>query len=186
MRRWSANCCARFRRCWRGCWRLRGVTLAEAADYLDPRLKKFLPDPNVLTDMDRAVARVAAALEKGERIAVFGDYDVDGSTSAALLSEFLSALGAAPRIYIPDRMTRRLWPVAFRDARASCRRRVAGHYGGLRRCGRRCLRRGGQPGPGRGGAGSSPGRGSAACAVPMSIPTSRATRRGWRICARLA
>jgi single-stranded-DNA-specific exonuclease len=83
---------------------LRGVTVKEAADYLAPRLKNLLPDPNVLKDMDRAVARVSAALAGGERIAVFGDYDVDGSTSAALLSDFLSALGAAPRIYIPDRM----------------------------------------------------------------------------------
>ena len=84
---------------------LRGITLAEAADYLAPKLKNLLPDPSVLKDMDLAIARVAAALEAGERIAVFGDYDVDGSTSAALLSDFLSALGAAPRIYIPDRMT---------------------------------------------------------------------------------
>ncbi|HEX4178014.1 MAG TPA: hypothetical protein VHY57_06230, partial [Rhizomicrobium sp.] len=67
---------------------LRGVPLAEAADYLSPRLKKLLPEPDLLKDMDRAVARIAAALEKGERIAVFGDYDVDGSTSAALLSDF--------------------------------------------------------------------------------------------------
>ena len=84
---------------------LRGITLAEAADYLAPKLKNLLPDPSVLKDMDKAVARVAAALEAGERIAVFGDYDVDGSTSAALLADFLSALGAPPRIYIPDRMT---------------------------------------------------------------------------------
>ena len=84
---------------------LRGITLAQAADYLAPKLKNLLPDPSVLKDMDLAIARVVAALEAGERIAVFGDYDVDGSTSAALLSDFLSALGAPPRIYIPDRMT---------------------------------------------------------------------------------
>ncbi len=84
---------------------LRGITLAEAADYLAPKLKNLLPDPSVLKDMDLAITRVAAALEAGERIAVFGDYDVDGSTSAALLSDFLSALGTGPRIYIPDRMT---------------------------------------------------------------------------------
>jgi single-stranded-DNA-specific exonuclease len=84
---------------------LRGITPAEAADYLTPRLKNLLPDPLVLKDMEKAVLRVTAALEAGERIAVFGDYDVDGSTSAALLSDFLSALGAGPRIYIPDRMT---------------------------------------------------------------------------------
>jgi len=84
---------------------LRGIGLAEAADYLAPKLKNLLPDPLVLKDMDLAVARIARALNAGERIAVFGDYDVDGSTSAALLSDFLSVLGAAPRVYIPDRMT---------------------------------------------------------------------------------
>jgi single-stranded-DNA-specific exonuclease len=84
---------------------LRGISLAQAADYMAPKLKNLLPDPFVLKEMEAAVTRIAAALEAGERIAVFGDYDVDGSTSAALLSDFLSALGAAPRIYIPDRMT---------------------------------------------------------------------------------
>ena len=84
---------------------LRGISLAEAADYLAPKLKNLLPDPHVLKDMEAAVARVAAALAAGERIAVFGDYDVDGSTSAAILSDFLTALGAPARIYIPDRMT---------------------------------------------------------------------------------
>jgi len=84
---------------------LRGITVADAADYLSPRLKTLLPDPLVLKDMETAVARVTRALTQGERIAVFGDYDVDGSTSAALVSDFLSALGAVPRIYIPDRMT---------------------------------------------------------------------------------
>ncbi|MCX7280806.1 MAG: single-stranded-DNA-specific exonuclease RecJ, partial [Alphaproteobacteria bacterium] len=73
---------------------LRGVTLEESADYLTPKLKNLLPDPHVLKDMDKAVARAAAALAVGESIAVFGDYDVDGSTSAALLSDFLTALGA--------------------------------------------------------------------------------------------
>jgi single-stranded-DNA-specific exonuclease len=84
---------------------LRGIAAAEAADYLAPKLKNLLPDPLVLKDMDLAVERVTAALARGERIAVFGDYDVDGSTSAALLSDFFTALGAPARIYIPDRMT---------------------------------------------------------------------------------
>jgi single-stranded-DNA-specific exonuclease len=83
---------------------LRGIPASEAAGYMAPKLKTLLPDPFVLKDMEVAVARVAAALAADERIAVFGDYDVDGSTSAALLSDFLSALGAAPRVYIPDRM----------------------------------------------------------------------------------
>lgn len=83
---------------------LRGIAAGQAADYLAPRLKTLLPDPFVLKDMETAVSRAAAAIQTGERIAVFGDYDVDGSTSAALLSDFLSALGAGPRVYIPDRM----------------------------------------------------------------------------------
>lgn len=76
---------------------LRGVTPGEAARYLTPRLKDLLPEPNTLKDMEAAVARVSGALLAGERIAVFGDYDVDGSTSAALLSDFLTAL-AMPRV----------------------------------------------------------------------------------------
>ncbi len=83
----------------------RGLGIAEAADFLTPKFKTLLPDPLVLKDMDKAVARMAAALEAGQRIAVFGDYDVDGSASAALLSDFLTAVGAPPRLYIPDRMT---------------------------------------------------------------------------------
>jgi single-stranded-DNA-specific exonuclease len=90
---------------------VRGVTRGQSAGYLTPKLRDLLPDPNVLKDMEIAVARVAAALA-GERIAVFGDYDVDGSTSAALLSDFLTALGAAPRVYIPDRMTEGYGPSA--------------------------------------------------------------------------
>jgi len=83
----------------------RGVVPAGVQDYLHPTLKKLMPDPSMLIDMDRGVARVASALEQGQRIAVFGDYDVDGSVSSALLAEFLAALGVSPRIYIPDRMT---------------------------------------------------------------------------------
>jgi len=90
----------------------RGVEAAGVQDYLHPTLKKLMPDPCVLAEMDIAVARVAAALEQGQRIAVFGDYDVDGSVSSALLAEFLTGLGAAPRLYIPDRMTEGYGPSA--------------------------------------------------------------------------
>jgi single-stranded-DNA-specific exonuclease len=83
----------------------RGIDAAGAHDYLNPTLRKLLPDPLVLAEMDRAVARVAEVLERGERIAVLGDYDVDGLVSAALLSDFFSSLGVAPLVYIPDRMT---------------------------------------------------------------------------------
>ena len=83
----------------------RGIAADDVRNYLNPALKHLLPDPMVLQDMDKAVARVTAALEAGEPIAVFGDYDVDGSASSALLADFLAALGPSPRIYIPDRMT---------------------------------------------------------------------------------
>ena len=82
----------------------RSVGAAEASDYLQPTLKRFLPEPMTLKDMDKAVDRVARGLAGGERIAVWGDYDVDGSTSAALLSEYFTALGVAAQIYIPDRL----------------------------------------------------------------------------------
>ena len=83
----------------------RGVTPDTVADYLNPTIKRLLPDPSILKDMDKAVMRVMAALDARESIAVFGDYDVDGSTSAALLQEFFSTLGSPPRVYIPDRAT---------------------------------------------------------------------------------
>ncbi len=61
----------------------RGVDVAAAAQYLDPTLRELMPDPSSLQDMDAAVARLAQAIEWGEKIAVFGDYDVDGACSGA-------------------------------------------------------------------------------------------------------
>jgi len=83
----------------------RGIAQADVRDYLNPTLKNLLPEPRLLHDMDKAVVRVSAALEAGEKIAVFGDYDVDGSASSALIADFLSGMGLSPRIYIPDRMS---------------------------------------------------------------------------------
>ena len=82
----------------------RGTDTEALADLLHPTLKRLLPDPLVLNDMERAVARTVVALEQQEGIAIFGDYDVDGSCSAALLALFLEALGTHARTYIPDRM----------------------------------------------------------------------------------
>jgi len=82
----------------------RGIAENDLEDILNPTLKRLLPEPLTLKDMDKAVTRVRAAIERGEKIAVFGDYDVDGSSSAALMQCFLSEIGRAPRIYIPDRM----------------------------------------------------------------------------------
>lgn len=91
---------------------VRGIRPEEARDYLVPTLKRLLPDPSVLQDMDVAVARVVRAIRDGERIAVFGDYDVDGSCSAALLHTFLSAVDRPPRLYVPDRLTEGYGPNA--------------------------------------------------------------------------
>ncbi len=82
----------------------RGVTPDDAPAFLDPTLKTLLPDPSVLTDMDAAASRIAGAVMAGEAIAVFGDYDVDGASSAALLTRFLRHQGLDPHVYIPDRM----------------------------------------------------------------------------------
>lgn len=83
----------------------RGQSPDSAPGFLEPRLRDLLPDPSELKDMDRAAERLADAIGRDERIAVFGDYDVDGATSAALLSRFLCGIGAAePLLYVPDRM----------------------------------------------------------------------------------
>jgi single-stranded-DNA-specific exonuclease len=82
----------------------RGVGLAEAPLFLAPRLRDQLPDPAHLIDMAPAVARLVRAIHSGEKIAIFGDYDVDGATSAALLLRFFAAVGAEARLYVPDRL----------------------------------------------------------------------------------
>ena len=82
----------------------RGVAIDDAADFLDPSLRRLMPDPSVLTDMDAAAARIADAVVAGEHVAIFGDYDVDGATSSALLARFLRHQGVETRIYIPDRI----------------------------------------------------------------------------------
>jgi single-stranded-DNA-specific exonuclease len=72
--------------------------------FLDPTIKRSMPDPNVLTAMPEAAARIADAAAHGETVAIFGDYDVDGATSAALLARFLRHAGVEPLIHIPDRL----------------------------------------------------------------------------------
>lgn len=82
----------------------RGVTAAGAEAYLNPSLREALPDPYVLTDMQRATTRIAAAVMNGEGIGVFGDYDVDGTTASAMLHLYFRALGIAAPVYLPDRV----------------------------------------------------------------------------------
>ena len=90
----------------------RGVTAEGGEAYLNPTLKSLLPDPSSFRDMDIASARIAAAVRDGEPIAIFGDYDVDGATSTALLVRFLRAVGGNVTIYIPDRIVEGYGPNA--------------------------------------------------------------------------
>src|SRR4051794_22460410 len=82
----------------------RGVERQDLARHRDPRIRDFLPDPSCFQDMDKGARRLADAVQRGERLAIFGDYDVDGATSAALLTLLLRRLGAEPIVYIPDRL----------------------------------------------------------------------------------
>jgi len=83
----------------------RDVGLDDAAAFLNPTLRDQLPDPSRLKDMDIAAERLASALMQGELIGIFGDYDVDGATSSALLARMFRAVGGRTHTYIPDRIT---------------------------------------------------------------------------------
>ena len=100
----------------------RGVAVDEATEFLAPRLREALPDPSRLAGMDDGVARLLAAIAGREPIAVFGDYDVDGATSAALLARFFAGVGVPIRTYIPDRMSEGYGPNtgALLRLRAEC------------------------------------------------------------------
>ncbi len=82
----------------------RGVDLDAVDDFLDPTIRKLMPDPFTVTQMEAATTRIADAVTRGEKIAIFGDYDVDGATSAALLAWHLRHCGLDPLIHIPDRI----------------------------------------------------------------------------------
>ena len=81
----------------------RGITAEDAERFLNPALRDALPDPSILKDMDLAASRLAGAIQADEKIAVFGDYDVDGATSGALILRFLESVGIPGTYYIPDR-----------------------------------------------------------------------------------
>jgi single-stranded-DNA-specific exonuclease len=83
----------------------RGAETHTVSRYLDPSLRTLLPDPARLQDMERAAERFASAIKGAEAIAVFGDYDVDGAASVALIERFLRAHGQNAATYIPDRLT---------------------------------------------------------------------------------
>ena len=82
----------------------RGVEVDAVARFLDPTVRALMPDPHTLADAQLAATRLADAVMRGEIIAIFGDYDVDGATSAATLARYLRYCGVRPLIHIPDRL----------------------------------------------------------------------------------
>jgi single-stranded-DNA-specific exonuclease len=82
----------------------RGVEVDEVGTFLDPTVRALMPDPDTLAGMPAAAARLADAVGRGETVAIFGDYDVDGATSAATLGRYLRHCGLRPIIHIPDRL----------------------------------------------------------------------------------
>ena len=90
----------------------RGIDIDAACHFLDPTLRALLPDPSVLADMDAAAGRLADAASRGETVAVFGDYDVDGACSAALMVILLRGLGCTVLHHVPNRLTEGYGPNA--------------------------------------------------------------------------
>jgi single-stranded-DNA-specific exonuclease len=83
----------------------RDIGIDEAETVFAPSIKSLMPDPYTLTDMEKAVKRIAKAVANGEKTALFGDYDVDGATSTSIMVRFLRAYGINPLFHIPDRLT---------------------------------------------------------------------------------
>ncbi|CCC98011.1 protein of unknown function [Azospirillum baldaniorum] len=157
----------------------RGVTEEACDGFLNPTLKALLPDPSRFKDMDIAAERIARAIMDGEPVAVFGDYDVDGATSSALLRRFFRAVGADLRIYVPDRMKEGYGPQRPGAAAAEGRGRAAGRDGGLRHL---RLRGPGGGGGGRaGGGGARPSRGGTAPAAGRRPGQPEPAGRGRRL-----
>ncbi len=82
---------------------IRKIKREDINSFLNPSIKNFLPNPNVLLDMEKSTLRTINAINEKEKIGIFGDYDVDGATSTALLGNYFSQLGINYEIYIPDR-----------------------------------------------------------------------------------
>ena len=95
----------------------RGVVPEDAAKFLDPKLRDFLPNPSALKDMDKAAEAIVSALKAKRKVTVFADYDVDGGTSAAQLVRWARHFGAQFGIYVPDRVEEGYGPTigAFRS-----------------------------------------------------------------------
>lgn len=81
----------------------RGISLADAPRFLDPKLRDFMLDPSHLKDLDRGVGRLSKAIKNHELVAIFGDYDADGISSSALLHSFFREIRCSPQLHIPNR-----------------------------------------------------------------------------------
>jgi single-stranded-DNA-specific exonuclease len=82
---------------------IRNIKKEDINSFLNPTIKNFLPNPNNLIDMEKSTIRTVEAIKQNEKIGIFGDYDVDGATSTALLGNYFSNLSLNYEIYIPDR-----------------------------------------------------------------------------------
>ncbi|NMA96556.1 MAG: single-stranded-DNA-specific exonuclease RecJ, partial [Phyllobacteriaceae bacterium] len=82
----------------------RGVAIDDAATWLEPTIRALMPNPSTLTAMDDLAERLARAIADNERVALFGDYDVDGACSCALMTRYLRHFGIEPQVHIPDRI----------------------------------------------------------------------------------
>ena len=93
-------------------FRARGAKAEDFDRLKTPTLREWLPDPAIFSDMETAAVRIADGIAAGESIVIFGDYDVDGATSAAVLIRYLRSVGAAVSHYIPDRLLEGYGPSA--------------------------------------------------------------------------
>ena len=82
---------------------IRNINIEEVKLFLNPKIKNFLPNPFILKDMEKAVDRTVKAIKNNEKIGIFGDYDVDGATSTAILGNYFNQIDRKIEIYIPDR-----------------------------------------------------------------------------------
>ena len=82
---------------------IRNIKKEDISSFLNPSIKNFLPNPDTLIDMQKSTSRTIEAISKKEKIGIFGDYDVDGASSTALLGNYFSHLNLDYEIYIPDR-----------------------------------------------------------------------------------
>jgi single-stranded-DNA-specific exonuclease len=82
---------------------IRKIKKEEIKFFLDPSIKNILPNPFILKDMDKAIERTITTVLKKEKVGIFGDYDVDGATSTAILGQYFKLLNIDYEIYIPDR-----------------------------------------------------------------------------------